>query len=518
MKRLVSLTARVLCVGLGLVSAAVAAEEPPVESAGPKADGSSAMVVDAFRPSPMLEKRAYIYNLKLLAHYFPGEPRHEKMNMMAIGERRYLVQNSRILDVSDPLKPVLVSEGGWIGGHQIQVAYHEQAGKWIAISSDMGEVQPGAEKPNRGISIFDISDPREPVLLSQWSNFLGSHRNYYDGGRYAYVTGSTGPEWNTGRDNLWGGFSGGLQIVDMSDLSAPKEVTSWHYPGQLANEVEARRSWPSAQDRSTLVTLHGPEYVPTRVEDGGRLGFAPWGPLGFMIHDLSDPATPKLLSLWQPQKYVSGLGGLAFHTIDVARLDRGFVIANPEAFWPQCRQPYHDSYVIDISDPSHPKRLATMPIPRPPKEAPYDSFCDRYGRFGPHNPPHFKAPGKPDPDFTCYSFFGAGLQCYDISDPRDPKVSAYFVPVQGGEHTEWDPIPSPMSHAIRTTDNVFIEWDRKLIWAATDSGLYLLSASSLGAPVLTAQPVREWTSPSVNKGSKAIQTRWKLSSSCHVVP
>ena len=138
MKRLVSLTARVLCVGLGLLSTAVAAEEPPVESAGPKADGSSAMVVDAFRPSPMLEKRAYIYNLKLLAHHSPGESRHEKMNMMAVGDRRYLVQNSRILDVSDPLKPVLVSEGGWVGGHQIQVACHEQAGKWIAISSDMG--------------------------------------------------------------------------------------------------------------------------------------------------------------------------------------------------------------------------------------------------------------------------------------------------------------------------------------------------------------------------------------------
>ena len=161
--------------------------------------------------------------------------------------------------------------------------------------------------------------------------------------------------------------------------------------------------------------------------------------------------------------------------------------------------------MIDISDPSHPKRLATMPIPRPPKEAPYDSFCDRYGRFGPHNPPHFKAPGKPDPGFTCYSFFGAGLQCYDISDPRDPKVSAYFVPVQGGEHTEWDPIPSPMSHAIRTTDNVFIEWDRRLIWAATDSGLYLLSAPSLGAPLLTAQSAREWTSPSVNNGFEAFK-------------
>ena len=57
-----------------------------------------------------------------------------------------------------------------------------------------------------------------------------------------------------------------------------------------------------------------------------------------------------------------------------------------------------------------------------------------------------------------------------------------------------------MTRSGRTVDNVFIEWDRKLIWAATDSGLYLLSAPALGDPVLSPMPVREWALPSINKG------------------
>ncbi len=459
-----------------------------------------AMRVDPYRPTPLLEKRSYIHNMTVLAHHSVGEDRSDKMNMMAVGDRRYLVQGSRILDISDPLKPVLISEGGWIGGHQIQVAYNHFVGKWLAISTDMGRVQPGASKSNRGISIFDISDPAHPRLMSQWANYQGSHRNYYDGGRYAYITGSTGPEWNTASNDLWGGSTGGLQIVDLSDPSAPKTVTSWHYPGQLASEVEARKAWSSALDRARMATLHGPEYVPQRIEDGGKLGFGPWGALGMMIHDLSDPANPKLISRWEPEEYVSGMGGLQFHTVDVARLNRGFVITSPETFWPQCRQPYHDSYIVDVSDPAHPRQLAMLPIPLPPPEAPYRSFCDRYGRFGPHNTPHLKAPGKVAANFTCYSFFAAGLQCYDITNPRDPKVTAYFVPEQGGKDTHWEPLSGPMSDSIRTVDNVFVEWDRKLIWAATDSGLYLLSAPALGKPVLTPLPVKEWTLPSINKG------------------
>ena len=44
------------------------------------------------------------------------------------------------------------------------------------------------------------------------------------------------------------------------------------------------------------------------------------------------------------------LGAIPFHTIDVARLDRGFVIANPEVLNPDCNEPYQPSWIIDVRD------------------------------------------------------------------------------------------------------------------------------------------------------------------------
>ena len=174
-------------------------------------------------------------------------------------------------------------------------------------------------------------------------------------------------------------------------------------------------------------------------------------------------------------------------------MDRGILLAAPEALAPDCNEPYHDTYILDVSDPSQPTALSTLPVPQPPAEAPYTDFCQKRGRFGPHNAPHIKAPGKVDPNFTCYTFFNAGLQCYDISDPKKPTIAAYFIPPQGGD------LEDPGSYT-RNTDNVFIEWDRKLIWVATDTGLYLVTSPQLGEPVLEPMAVTEWTLQGLNEG------------------
>jgi hypothetical protein len=46
---------------------------------------------------------------------------------------------------------------------------------------------------------------------------------------------------------------------------------------------------------------------------------------------------------------------------------------------------------------------------------------------------------------------------------------------------------------------VFVEWDRNLIWAATDTGLYLLTTPELGDPILKPQPISEWNLPDLNR-------------------
>jgi len=59
-------------------------------------------------PSPnsisYLDRRMYIRNMELLAH-LPGEHRNGKMQIMSIGNRRYLYQQGDVIDISDASKP-----------------------------------------------------------------------------------------------------------------------------------------------------------------------------------------------------------------------------------------------------------------------------------------------------------------------------------------------------------------------------------------------------------------------------
>jgi hypothetical protein len=181
------------------------------------------------------------------------------------------------------------------------------------------------------------------------------------------------------------------------------------------------------------------------------------------------------------------------HTVDVSRLDRGFVITSPESMATECQEEWHDSWIVDVRDPRRPRAIASLPRPTPPPEAGYDSFCRKRGRFGPHNAPHLKAPGRPHPGFTVYAYFNGGLQGFDISDPTQPRISAWFVPGQGGR------LASAESHE-RSADSVFVEWDRGLIWLATNDGLYLLATPELGPPVLEPRRVSEWSLEGLNAG------------------
>ena len=65
--------------------------------------------------------------------------------------------------------------------------------------------------------------------------------------------------------------------------------------------------------------------------------------------------------------------------------------------------------------------------------------------------------------FTIRDVFNGGLQGFDVSDPASPRIRSWFVPAQGGD------LESPESHE-RSADSVFVEWDRRLIWLATNNG------------------------------------------------
>ncbi len=473
------------------------------------------------RPTSLkyLDRNMYRSNSDVLAHFDPGHERGNKMQMMAIGARRYLFGRGDVIDLTDPLKPAMLNSKGYVGG-ALQLAYNRKIRKWILMTGT-GSVatfsnpkwpngkydNPDLIKRNleqkglRGVRFYDATDPSKLILLSEWScdqgdpkrdiqTGSGTHRNYYDGGQYAYL--DTAPDNSFTNQEAWFRYyTNCIQIIDASDPMQPKFVTNWWVPGQRDTEHEEHRKWREYGDRKSFTSLHGPMYVPMRVEDGGKYGYSAYGSFGMMIHDLSDIRNPRLVSRYNPAPRP---GWILYHTIDIARLERGFVIANPEVLNPDCGgEPYQPTWVFDVRDPAKPQALAQLPVPVPPPDAPYKDFCDKRGRFGPHNPPHMKAPGKPAPDFTAYAFFSAGLQMYDIKDPAKPRSIGHFIPPQAGSLDNYLSYP-------RDTDAVFIEWDRKLMWVGTGTGLYCVTSPALGKPVLEPMPVREWTLPGLNVG------------------
>src|ERR1044071_2626506 len=74
---------------------------------------------------PYLDRNMYRSNTDVLAHFDPGEERGSKMQMMAIGPRRYLFNRRDVIDVTEPLKPTLVTKGAYQSG-QIQLAYNNK--------------------------------------------------------------------------------------------------------------------------------------------------------------------------------------------------------------------------------------------------------------------------------------------------------------------------------------------------------------------------------------------------------
>lgn len=465
-----------------------------------------------------LDQNTYIQNCEVHLRLGTTGGLGGKTQMMAIGQRRFLFNNRKVWEISDALHPVLVSEGGWVG-NQIQLAYNQHLGKWILMASASPPPSSSTpEAPNgkyddqglidnvryyaglRGVRIYDASDPADIKLLSMWScdqgdptravqTGGGTHRNYYDGGRYAYLDAAPDNSF-INMESPVRVYSNCLQIIDLEDPSKPKFVSNWWFPGQRAGENKAYRKWREFGDKKSFTAAHGAFYVPKKLEDGGKFAYCSYGSFGITVHDISNPAKPELVSNWRPA-YLPG--AIPFHTADVSWLDRGFLIGSSEALNPDCNEPFHDNYVLDVRDIRQLKPMASFGRWTAPENAPWNDFCDKRGRYGTHNPPHLKAPGKRHASFNGYAAFNAGFQWMDFSDPAKPKMDGYFIPPSAGS------LGKPGSFN-RIGDGLFVEWDRNLIWAMADSGIYLLSHSALGKPDFSPRRVSEWTLAGLNQG------------------
>lgn len=393
----------------------------------------------------------YAHNMEVVAYHDLDSKPAIKLAMQVVNDRWYLYlahfwhSGWTVLDVTDPARPEKVA---WVPGPentwtcQVQVA----EGKLITGMEQIPQWWGGKpEAPyEEGICIWDVSCPMEPRRLGHWkTGGIGTHRNYYDGGRYVHLSANMP------------GFSRAIYVIlDIEDPEHPTEVGKWF----LAEQFVAGGAKPG----QPAATLHEPSAV-----EAGR-AYLGYGRGGMVILDISDVRVPRLVSRLE---FGPALGSrLGVHTV-LPLKRRKLALVNTEAIEEDCDEPMNFAGVVDISDEFNPRLLSFLPTPVPPPDAPYQNFHRRGGRFGPHNQHQYQnKPCHLDRDDRMYlSYFNAGLRVYDISDPYLPREVGYFVPPQPTERLGY--LPKTL---VSQTEDVLVDARGNAYVTDKNQGLYVV--------------------------------------------
>jgi hypothetical protein len=148
----------------------------------------------------------------------------------------------------------------------------------------------------------------------------------------------------------------------------------------------------------------------------GNRGYGAWRDGGFTVHDLSDPAKPKLISHinWCPP-FPGGT-----HT-PLPLPGRKLAVVADEANAEKCAKGMFHTFLVDLRAEENPVPISTLPTPKE------QDFCG-FGTFGPHNL-HENRPGtfrSEEKIFATYNV--AGVRVFDIQDAFAPQEIGYWVP------------------------------------------------------------------------------------------
>jgi hypothetical protein len=375
-----------------------------------------------------------------------------KLGLHVVNDRWYLYGGSlwhpgvSVLDVTDPSNPTLVK---WLRGPENTFTFQVQVagGKLInGLERPFSGYGRDTSQAGEGFDIYDLSNPIEPALLGSWSTgsepyngpdnpprsaSYGTHRNFYDGGRYVHASATAA------------GYQGHIyRIIDIDDPARPVEVGRWWLPEQWNGMGRFHN------DPFSWTFLHGPAWVE------GERAFCSYGAGGMVILDISDFETPRLVSQLNPgPAFGSPLG---VHSA-VPIPDRGLVVMNTEAIAEggSKHEPLNYAVVVDVADETEPRIISWLPVPEPGPGSPFKSFHDKPGRFGPHNQHHWQHHPhlKRDDSKVYLTYFNAGLRIFDISDAYRPREIAYYIAPNPTERLG----PQPEGGLVTQCEDVLVD-------------------------------------------------------------
>lgn len=371
-----------------------------------------------------------------------------------------------ILDVTDPEKPELLR---WLEGPANTWTIQVQVADATMVTA-LEHVPPGwsaagsSAEPQDGFLVWDVREPDNPTLLGHWeSGATGTHRNFYGGGRLVYAT-ATQP-----------GFEGHLlAVVDIGDPESPRTLSRWWHPGQHVaggevyspddeRRLRAGRPYPDARAPQHGLSLHGGAYV-----QGGR-AYCPWMRGGLVILDVSDVLAPRHVATLPVHPPLGST--IALHSA-VPLPGRDVVVINSEALRERCDEPAGFAATVDIRDERDPILMGLFPTPRPPAGYDAPSFCEKGGRFGPHNQHQHQGLSclAPNDRYVYLTYFNAGLQIYDVADPRDPHIVGYFIADDPTQRR--GPLPTTLVHQA---EDVIVDRRGVIYVSEKNSGIHVMS-------------------------------------------
>lgn len=357
-----------------------------------------------------------------------------------------------ILDVTDPRRPEVVN---FIEGpaNTWTIQMDVEDGTMVTALEQMPPSWGGDPSApfDEGVLIWDLKDdPVHPRLLGQFrTGGTGTHRNGYPGGRYVHLAAGMP------------GYSGNIYVIlDIADPTHPVEAGRWWVPGQHV---------AGGETPEPAVSLHGPPFTV------GDLVYIPYGAAGLVVLDISDVTRPQLVGRLDFAPPFNP--NIAVHSV-LPIPERGIAVANSEAIAIRGMEPLNHASTVDISDPSKPTLLATFPLPQPPPGAPFDSFYDRGGRFGPHNTNMlYHSPFTDHSDSLIYlAYFNAGLRIVNIEDPRSPEEVGYFLPPDPTHRFG----PQPPDALVLQSEDVLVDTRGNIYLSNKNQGLWILRYTGRG--------------------------------------
>lgn len=301
-----------------------------------------------------------------------------------------------ILDVSTPERPKIIKHiPGYKGAESRAVQMVEKyfdGRDYLLRNQESGEFT--------GFEVWDITDRANPKLVSIIDRLMAAHKSWWDARTgYAYLSG------------IWPGWKGQhLIIYDLRNPYEPKFVSNWGLPGQRPGEGDGG------------VSLHHP------VISGNRAYLSYLFGGDVVILDISDKYKPVMIAHLDFSPPFSGAHTtVPFSNMKVQNFTRGFgdvrnfLVISEESFSIHCQELRRQLYIVDVTEENRPIPVATFKVPD-------GDFCERGGRFGPHQFAETKDGEIIGGNLLYIAYFNAGLRIVDISDPFNPKEVGYYIP------------------------------------------------------------------------------------------